>query len=125
MSIDTWKAEFYQIPATDVRWRDAVTHSITKWKGLLPDNLAKHQVVWSGNCISDPGDWLSIDGDTCALCEHYQDLDDCSECPISKIRNGGRCDETTESEIDPPYWHFIRTGNPLPMIKILEALVNE
>lgn len=37
MSLDTWKAEFYSIPAEEVAAKDAIQHSLTKWIGLRPE----------------------------------------------------------------------------------------
>lgn len=44
MSLETWKQEFYSLPASNAPIEQALDHSIKKWAGLQPDNLAKHSV---------------------------------------------------------------------------------
>jgi hypothetical protein len=34
MSLESWKAEFYPIPADEVKKKDALAHSLRKWEGL-------------------------------------------------------------------------------------------
>lgn len=39
MSLETWKEEFYPIPADEVPESQALAHSLRKWEGLRKENL--------------------------------------------------------------------------------------
>ena len=115
MSLQTWKKEFYPIPAEQVLSADAVAHSLRKWEGLKPKNLAKHDLISHGEVIiDDDGNELGIDASSCALCNHYID-DDCAECPLALVRGGVSC-----AMRDSPYHAFMESDDPNPMIKWLK-----
>jgi hypothetical protein len=106
MSIRSWKKEFYPITARKTLKRNALKHSIQKWKGLLPKNLAKHDLK------APP---IEITADTCALCHHSQD--GCADCQLFKIR--GRvscCNEIFGDEKLAPHEIWITTADPHPML---------
>lgn len=144
MSFETWKREFYPKDADEVNdnYVDAVEHSLKKWVGLRRENLKRHNMTYAihrwGNLKRDM-DYvgirgrhsdkserdLNVNGDSCALCLLYEGLDgDCRACPIQKLL-GKRCDEARwGEESHSPYRVFRDTGNPEPMITVLEnALV--
>mgnify|MGYP001310501769 CR=1 FL=1 len=104
MSIQSWYNENYPIDAELVSDEgEAIEHSIRKWKGFLPENLAKHGVKIDtldqveGTLIDEnsKGAWdyaitpLNLDsGSSCALCEMFfrplpSDIP-CAKCPIVK-----------------------------------------
>lgn len=97
MSIESWKAEFYPRPANEVPAAEAAEHSLQKWRGYLPENLAKHGIDFT-NLASASMSFASQH--TCALCEHWfeerkfvnDDPDNynkvCPGCPLSETGNG-------------------------------------
>lgn len=112
MSLYTWKREFYPKPARDVPVKDAVQHSLVKWIGLRPDNLARHGLCRDedGFTIIEPDDKenkLDISAASCALCVHFlkdedeEDGDDCRLCPLAIARGGVHCDEAAMWYADP------------------------
>jgi hypothetical protein len=125
MTIQSWKNEFYKIPAGNCKTlSDAITHSILKWNGLLPENLQKHNLIKCGHWLTevpDKSDCFEIDTDSCALCHNYyrRNFDEmtCSKCPIN-ILIGHDCDSSDNS----PYFNWIIDNNPKPMIKILKKI---
>ena len=138
MSFESWKEEFYPMPAEEVRPERALEHSLQKWKGLRPENLKKHGVVYDKirQAVLDPDhpeadhpegeDRLCIDGDSCALCVHNHDTDDtlCESCPFYKARGNVACDSARKDEdIDQyefvPYFAMTKRSNPEPMIRWL------
>lgn len=109
MSLQSWKEEFYPVDAEDVPKEQAVAHSIRKWQGLLPENLAKHGVEWAGEHsdrlreIAETDDRFIVGASTCALCCHYDDRDNdnadpCVSCPLSRVRGDVECDAETDVE---------------------------
>ncbi len=125
MSLATWKAEFYPVEASEVTEADALSHSLTKWTGLTPANLKRHGVSDKYGSVYDPGDHgcLEIDGDSCALCVHFQSGDpECARCPLYHVR-GVSCDGTVEAEKCSPYVSWTTNGAPTPMINLLKKVV--
>lgn len=124
MSLASWKAEFYPMPADEVPAKDAAMHSLVKWIGLRKKNLARHGIYRTGNEIADENaDYISIDDSSCALCVHYAKYKSgwsgCKGCPLYEVRGGGRCDKYMEEELVPPYTEFLTNGDPEPMIEWL------
>lgn len=122
MSLQSWKKEFYPREASDIDdTPDAIEHSITKWKGLLPENLSKHNLeIDDGSIWDSKGQYMVISSGTCALCRLFIEITDCPECPLSK-HLGYRCDDGETS----PYMVFTLFNNPQPMIDALIACKNE
>jgi hypothetical protein len=138
MSLDTWKDEFYPQEAFSVPEVHAVRHSLQKWYGLRPDALLRHRVeLDSCGDVSDliTDRHLSIRGDSCALCHHYNiRYGSCKACPLALVREGVPCDEAwgDENEDSPepgdklsPWFEWRRRGNPEPMILWLERALEE
>jgi hypothetical protein len=121
MSLETWKAEFYPVPAsTPMNTVEACEHSLRKWRGLTTESLAKHgcEKIPNSVFITDAAEErFEITGYTCSLCHAYHNLSwlaGCGECPINKV-NGTSCDRGED-----PYRSFTLKGNPQPMIEALE-----
>lgn len=136
MSIQTWKEEYYPVSAAEVAATgnaiDITEHSLRKWIGLLPDNLAKHGVR-KGTVVRDllydgGPEPFTVTSDTCALCKQYSKVERtiwCEECPLYRSLGNKPCDENYNS----PYLVWRSNGNPQPMIDALcatlEMLRNE
>ena len=63
MSVDSWMREHYPVSAVNLPKESALAHSYTKWCGLLPENLCKHDVTVIDNKVGD----VAIDASSCAL----------------------------------------------------------
>ncbi len=99
MSLESWKQEYYPVPADEVSKEDAVKHSLQKWIGLRAENRIRHGVqLYDGELTGTDTDELSIDSSSCALCHHYlREVDDtsCTDCPLAAAL-GQSCDELGE-----------------------------
>lgn len=124
MSLDTWKAEFYPIPADQVPVEDALDHSIKKWSGLTKENMEKHGVrfVESYCCLTTDSDVafnpvLGIDAGTCALCLHHLKTK-CKTCPIV-LHTGDQ-----EARCNKQYRAFAHefAQDPIPMVNLLNSV---
>lgn len=112
MSVKSWLRRYYPIPADKVSKRDALTHSRRKWEGARVENLRKHGLT---------GPPITFNGDTCALCLHYNHDNGCSGCPLSMVREGVACDERSAGENVSPYTLWDGDRNPTPMLILLDA----
>lgn len=118
MSLKSWYEEFYPVSASKVSKEDALEHSIQKWKGLLPENLKKHEVAYRWEEVSPLYDTdntlpLSIGSASCALCQHWYDGEyACPECPL--VKAGHICCNEPGSA-----WRD-RYNNPARMVEELE-----
>lgn len=128
MSIESWKAEFYPIPADECPKEQAIDHSLQKWKGLLPENLERHDLVARAGELHEKDsvtdDYFGINGLTCSLCHWYfrfgaREGYGCMSCPLFKVR-GHECDKIRLDEQISPYRAFRTENNPRPMIEWLE-----
>jgi hypothetical protein len=131
MSFKSWKVEFYAEDAKDLVERsdmECVEHSIKKWEGALPENLAKHSksLNYTGARVStNAGKYvLEFDSETCALCQKYPEdchtdaesrfenfLDQTKKCPILR-ETGETCHHAYKHSID----------DPSKMIKLLKII---
>lgn len=128
MSVESWMAEFYPVAADDVvAMRDALTHSLTKWTGALPQNCAKHGVTYFNHCIfvqdvyggrdrTQP--FVGFASNTCALCTQHLDRSkspesQCATCPFV-VFTGVDCDNVFE----------VSGNDPHPMISTLNVLID-
>ena len=122
MSLQTWKNEFYPIPADKCRKKDAVVHSLRKWIGFRPENLARHEMGVLDIMGRGP---LGADG--CALCHKFE-FGDCELCPLALARDGVPCNDANDEygeDSESPYSHFLDNGDPEPMIAFLEKALAE
>ncbi|HVC31885.1 MAG TPA: hypothetical protein VNL16_00075 [Chloroflexota bacterium] len=122
MSLKTWREEFYPTAAAAQTTNTAVAHSLLKWIGLRPENLAKHGLTATRSRLDGATGELSffVTSNTCALCVLYFDADSddpCVTCPLSVSRGNVACDEG-----DSPYEKFVEGNNPEPMIAALKKL---
>lgn len=90
MSIESWKAEFYQTDAKSTSSIfEALDHSIVKWKGMLPRNASRHGITHecgSGYICDETGHAIPMDNHSCALCMYMNDR--CADCPLRLVGNG-------------------------------------
>lgn len=124
MSLKSWKKEFYRKPANEVSRENALQHSLRKWIGLKPSNRKKHGVKLSQSDLVEIWDKTNIvfciDSSSCALCQHFINIDDnCPGCPL--VTSGGVCCACSES----PYNLFLDKGAVAPMIRALEKTRRE
>lgn len=125
MSLETWKAEYYPVPATEVAKADAVAHSLRKWEGLRLEAVERYGLAAGGRMLRnqhrEAGVFMIIDT-TCALCIQYLEArHGCPLCPL-KIVRGVPCDVDLEigDHTEPaPYVEYIHGGDPEPMISWL------
>jgi len=127
MSLESWRLEYYPVPATHVPVAEAVAHSLLKWQGLRPDNLSRHnmEVDSFGNLAYmgdlDVKDYFPVDGRSCALCVHHiAAISSCTRCPIT-LAIGRPCDAREDLEdASTPWSSWTQDGDPEPMIAALE-----
>lgn len=121
MSLETWKAEFYPIDAHEVALKDAIQHSLTKWIGLRPENLSKHNLKIGDFEIVDAHTIFAIDANTCSLCA-WNPLT-CATCPIAEYKSTKSFSkEHTSCGIE--YNAFGHEHDPEPMIDLLQQTIN-
>lgn len=134
MSLETWKAEFYPIPADKVKKKDTLEHSLRKWEGLRKENLEKHEMKLSGARLTgqDGLGYLLIASESCALCvvagkEALGEMRPpcacasyCGKCPLYKLDKTS-CDFGEGN----PYKVFSIEGNPEPMISLITRAIEE
>jgi hypothetical protein len=130
MTLKTWKLEFYPKPANRVAKRDALAHSLRKWEGLREENLERHEVFRRGSYVWSEGVELRIDGNSCALCEHFLRVKEvmrmCSSCPLARARGGVSCDNLRDGhERMSPWAAWANRKDPEPMIAALQKAVQE
>ena len=100
MSLKTWKAEFYPVPASKCKEKDALAHSLRRWLGFRRTATTRHHVRARH----------ALDATCCALCQTF-DCDD--DCPLGR----GPCERC--------YAVFGTTGNPEPMIRALRRAIKK
>lgn len=117
MSLETWKAEYYPIPADETEKENAIAHSLKKWEGLRISNLAMHSLFIndSGGIEDEDGIHLDIDAGSCALCLHAYG-EGCNTCPLFLARGKVSCDNVRSEEDDSPWHTWCEDRDPRPMI---------
>jgi len=123
MSLKEWREEFYAEDAHEVAEEAAVAHSLRKWRGLREENLARHE-VWqvpaSSRLEDSEGNIFYISASTCALCKrfscHENETESEQTCPIERVNGGVTCSDRPNG----PYKVWLETGDPEPMIAVLE-----
>lgn len=98
MTAESWLKEFYPIPADAMRDAsdvDLLEHCLRKWRGALPKNCKRHDVTYEEGCILPPTGAvvLVFEGDTCALCQAYDEDDPLGDFVLCPLRRhlGERC----------------------------------
>jgi len=114
MSFESWKEEYYPVPADEVDPEDALEHSIRKWDGLSEENCHKHDID-----LLDVDCDLPVEGSTCALCQIHNpeafDKDKCVGCPLYK--DLGKACFTGENS---PWSSWVKFDNNVPMLEALK-----
>lgn len=125
MSDETWRAEFYPIPAWEVPKEQAAQHSLQKWLGLMPSAMNRHGVTVCHAATSASVAGVTINAESCALCHRYMlnQFDTCEECPLAIVRGGVPCDHERQDEKVSPWFKWYSTGDPRAMIAWLEQAV--
>lgn len=151
MSLESWKKEFYPIPACliAVDTDNPVTlieHSLRKWRGALPENLARHELEYHHHGLTEikeasespvPSGPFGFISNSCSLCAKYYKSPrfsapfSCATCPIA-IVDGVSC-EGRSLDPDSPgggvaHDHekdtYAKSRNdPQPMIALLERVL--
>lgn len=116
MSRETWIQEFYPTPADSVPENHAVEHSLRKWRGLLPENLERHDVSFRDFAHSSNAPLVSAGA--CALCFHYRHdwrrpRLECPDCPLAAI---SPCNDTDS------LWSKAVQGDPADVRSLVTAL---
>jgi len=125
MTLQTWMNEFYPVPASEVLEKDAPAHSLRKWKGLLKENLEKHDCItnFNGDVLGHGGK-IEISEATCALCLLYRFVGNlCSACPLAVSRGRSCFLPTSDEDYFSPWRAWLYERNPLPMINVLEKAI--
>ena len=123
MSLATWKAEFYPIPASRVSKKNALAHSLRKWQGLTKAALKRHGLIRDDYGIFGEDRGFYVDSDTCALCHFWISDVGCIACPLAIVRSGVRCDSEMAGEKLAPWEAFAETGDARPMISWLKRAI--
>ena len=130
MSLESWKAEFYPVEASEVSVKDALAHSKRKWEGLRRENLERHGLELEGGGLvaaSSVGTLFFIASDSCALCHYFLEKSKgdyyqrCTNCPLRMVR-GEPCDAPSHNPPS-PWGSFIRENDPLPMIALIDEAI--
>ena len=120
---EMWLRRYYQTPADKVPKKEAIRHSLRKWRGLrVIEDYGLD--VSSGSLFSKDTKELVLEvgSDTCALCVHYFDGSKenmCQKCPLAKVRGGIPCDGLRLGEHNHPFSLWGIKHDPEPMIKWL------
>lgn len=125
MSLSTWKALYYPVPASKAIGSEleAAQHSLRKWRGLR--DLEAHGLTKSeaGICeLASPQVELFIDGATCSLCcfDNQFGSGDCAGCVLMVLRGEPCC---YSAEDGSPFGRWCIQDDPEPMISLLEQSV--
>lgn len=144
MSMQTWKDEYYPVPAAELRdgtLDEMLAHSLLKWEGLKRENLMAHGLNrLDGFYLYGPQNRtkFTINSTTCALCHGctcrslQQHINDEGEyvtdienhvprflCPLEVVR-GVPCDYLAEGEVRTPYHAGAVHGDVEPMLQLLQ-----
>ena len=115
-----WLKKFYPKEARDTSKKEALDHSLRKWRGLRV--LREYSLYkQNNNVITVKGDHtlIIVDGITCALCCHHSN---CSSCPLPAVHDNTPCDKMALGELVSPYRAFTQASSDTePMIKLLET----
>lgn len=114
MSLESWKAKFYPVPAEQTTVEKAAEHSLLKWRGLTKDQLHRHKPVKQ----QDSGRGIREANGPGAFVVNAQS---CGDCPLAK-HLGHPCDENADGGPGGPYQKWLETGDPRPMIRALSVV---
>lgn len=125
MSFEDWKKEFYPIHAEELKdksWLECTQHSLQKWKGVLPENLEKYNLVFKESfLVSKTNQFLmAFNSTTCSLCIKAE----AEKYTISKCKNCAMLHEL-EYSCDYKQLYFKATSNPQLLVDTLQQLVDK
>ena len=140
MSLETWKAVYYPVPADQVSAEDSLLHTKQKWTGMRRENLERHGVhtiekflfdvpVPTGRNLVDDTDEFRIGSLSCALCCHYLHREkpktSCAMCPLFQVREGIACTSVRpeDSKGRSPFNNWILYADPEPMLDLIEIAI--
>lgn len=130
MTIESWKAEFYPVPAAEVvkaTELEQAKHALLKWTGAMPENLQKHGLrkalglpillnQQDGFYDSKP-DQFRFTTEECVWCHNHYKSGGCEGCPLLK-HTGKKCENRESAFVE-----FIHTGDPSIMIKAINKVI--
>lgn len=134
MSLETWIEAFYKLRASNFSLdkrkddTDCVKHAIKKWKGALPKNTKKHNLVYDDYMISpyrDKANGFIFGESTCSLCKKYPH--DCKRyeasdlviyCPIVRMQGDSCVDDCAVDGFISTY--RASKDDPKPVIDLLK-----
>lgn len=128
MSYKTWSEEFYPIFAEDINQKgvseeELIQHSLTKWKGILPENLKKHGgKLFTATPTDDPRVEFEdrnfyLGTDTCSLCIKYW-YSCCYPCPLQQ--QGDECGKK-----ESPYNVAVFRGDIVSIVNALQKALDK
>ncbi len=125
MSIESWKAEFYPVPAAQIVNESPLVqaeHAYLKWTGALKENLGKHGLVkpFGSVCIRDvAGNVFKFSTEECVWCHNYYSVESgaCQFCPLYSY---GVCGDPSG-----PFMHWYSSGDPTLMINAIKEILDE
>lgn len=124
MSIESWKAEFYPVPAIDIVNESPLVqaeHAYLKWTGALKENLDKHGLtkpLRSVSIIDTVGDVFKFSTEECVWCHNYYavELGSCQHCPLYSY---GVCGDPSG-----PFMYWYSSNDPRKMINAIQEILN-
>jgi hypothetical protein len=126
MSRESWASEHYPIPAEQAVGSEleALQHSHKKWIGARAENYTRHGArLYERNLIFKDGRSFGFTSDTCALClRHGFTCNSNGPCSLIEILGDICCHDNPQLS-ESPYDRFVRTGNPEPMIQLIEDAI--
>lgn len=141
MTIESWKAEFYPVPAAEVVKRtelEQAKHALLKWTGAMPENLQKHglrkalglpillnqedelysskpaQLIFTNFAKTTQ---FRFTTEECVWCHNHYKSGGCEGCPLLK-HTGKKCENRESAFVE-----FIHTGDPSIMIKAINEVI--
>lgn len=119
MSMQTWLQEFYPVPACDLinsSPLEQAEHALLKWTGVLPENLAKHNIAKyiCDNKIGDAAEQFRLITDVCVWCLKYYYSRRCDGCPLNHVN----C--LMDNSV---YLKWMTFEDPIPMIEEIKKVV--
>jgi hypothetical protein len=125
MSLETWKEEFYPIPAKEMKnksWRECIQHCRKKFQGFFQKNLRKHGVKFDfifshvqEKGRYEPWDNIPLNPRTCALCVKARH---CRYCIL--VLTLSNLEDLNQEHCVPVCDIFFATHNPTAAIALLD-----
>lgn len=151
MSMETWKATYYEGGDAAVRKAaeagdvEALRHSIRKWEGAGKEALEEHGLrKTDSSCViteTEGEQWLAFGLRSCALCQRHlvytqdgpvvehtgEGHESCGKCPLVRQRDGGvllTCyEDEDDDEGSAPYRRWTEHNDPGPMLALMRDVL--